>query len=297
MPLLDLVRLLLGASLLSLAAVRDWRTRRVPDAPWILLAAAGLLLLGWELGSATAASAAYLVLLPSGLLLLDVFWDRGEGFFARVSSFVLYGAAALGVVAVVAVYPGFAGPVQDRVVGGLGVLTVVVLGYLFYYLGLLKGGADAKAFMAVGMLVPGYPVLDPFPLLRLEPVLLAPFNLLFPFALATVLTTTLLLLALPVAFLARNLRAGDLRWPQALLGYRLPVGALSPFVWLLEEPAGAGVRYRVVPRREPDEVDLEVFRDLGRDRVWVTPQIPFLVPFAVGFVLTFLVGNPLLALL
>lgn len=282
--------------MLGFASLRDWRTRRVSDRVWVVLVAAGLLLLALDLALREAASLAFLILVPPAFLFLDLLWDRGEGRGARASTALFYGVAAGGLVAVLATVPGLRPDDQGLVLRGLGVLVVFGLGYLFYYLGLLRGGADAKAFMALGLLMPGYPELGSFPLLRIDPRLLGPFELLFPFALATLLTATLLLLALPLAFLLRNAARGDLRWPQAFLGYRAPLDALPPFVWVLEEPSGEGVRRYAMPRRRPEEVDLGALRRLGLDRVWVTPQIPFLVPLTVGFLVTFLVGNPLFAL-
>ncbi|MEE9163706.1 MAG: A24 family peptidase C-terminal domain-containing protein, partial [Thermoplasmata archaeon] len=168
--------------------------------------------------------------------------------------------------------------------------------YVFYYLGLLKGGADAKAFMAIGILVPGYPALGPFPLLAVGPPRLAPFELLFPFAMTTLLWGALLLIGLPLALLVRNLARGDRRWPQLLLGYKAPVDQLPRFAWTLQEVKDGRIRYRVIPRTTARETDLEALRAAGVSRVWVTPQIPFLIPLTVGFLLAFLVGNPLFAL-
>ncbi len=77
----------------------------------------------------------------------------------------------------------------------------------------------------------------------------------------------------------------------------MPLNALPPFVWLLQDVEEGRVHYDVLPRKEPGEVDLEGLRNLGIERVWVTPQLPFLLPLTLGFVITFLMGNLLLGLL
>ncbi len=294
--LLSLLRLLVGVLLLSIASLADWRTRRVGDAPWGLIAGVGLALLASELVSATRDPLPFLVLVPPALLFLDVIWERGGGRFVNGTTLLFYGLSGLAVLFLIMGFSGQGPTEQALIIRGLGILTVILLGYVFYYLGLLKGGADAKAFMAIGILVPGYPALGSFPLLAVRPPLLAPFELLFPFAMTTLLWGALLLIGLPVAFLVRNLARGDRRWPQLLLGYKAPVDQLPRFAWTLQEVKDGRMRYRVVPRTTAKEADLEALRAAGVSRVWVTPQIPFLIPLTVGFLLAFLIGNPLFAL-
>ncbi|MEE9267809.1 MAG: A24 family peptidase C-terminal domain-containing protein [Thermoplasmata archaeon] len=293
---LSLLPLLVGVLLLSIASWADWRTRRVGDAPWGLMAGVGLALLAGELVLATRDPLPFLVLVPPALLFLDVLWERGGGRFVYGTTLLFYGLSGLAVLFLILGFSGQGPTEQALIIRGLGILTVILLGYVFYYLGLLKGGADAKAFMAIGILVPGYPALGPFPLLAVGPPLLAPFELLFPFAMTTLLWGALLLIGLPLAFLGRNLARGDRRWPQLLLGYKAPVDQLPRFAWTLQEVKDGRMRHRVVPRTTAREADLEALRAAGVSRVWVTPQIPFLIPLTVGFLLAFLVGNPLFAL-
>ncbi|MFQ6012118.1 MAG: A24 family peptidase C-terminal domain-containing protein [Thermoplasmata archaeon] len=291
---LSLMRLLVGALILSYASMADWRTRRVGDRPWALMAGVGLALLTTELVLATDEPLPYLLLVPPALLFLDVLWERGGGAFAYGSTLLFYGVSGLAVLLLVL---GFSeSQEQQLILRGLGILTVILLGYVFYYLSLLKGGADAKAFMAIGVLVPGYPALGPLPFLSVDPPLLGPFELLFPFALSTLLLGALLLLGLPVVFLVRNLARGDRRWPQLLVGYKAPVDDLPRFAWTLQEVKDGEMTHHVFPRTTTREADLEALRAAGLRRVWVTPQIPFLLPLTVGFLLAFLLGNPLFAL-
>lgn len=293
---LALLRLLVGAVILSYASYSDWRTRKVSDAPWVLMVGAGLALLATEVVRTTTDPLPYLILVPPAFLFLDVLWDRGGSAFAYGSTLVFY---VLSILAVILLLLGFPtqGPGEQRLIRqGLGIVTVVLLGHLFYYVSLLKGGADAKAFMAIGLLVPGYPLLPPFPLLRPDPRLLGAFEVFFPFAMTTLLLAGLLLVVLPVAFLLRNLARGDRRWPQLLLGYTAPLGDLPRFAWALQEVEDGRTTYHVVPRKTTSEIDHEALSAAGFQRIWVTPQIPFLLPLTAGFLLAFLMGNPLFAL-
>jgi preflagellin peptidase FlaK len=52
------------------------------------------------------------------------------------------------------------------------------------------------------------------------------------------------------------------------------------------------------PKRGPPLTeDLARLRAAGVDRVWVTPQTPFMVPLFGGFILAFVVGNLLIGIL
>jgi len=52
------------------------------------------------------------------------------------------------------------------------------------------------------------------------------------------------------------------------------------------------------PRKRQDRA--AIARDLkaaGVSRVWVTPQLPFLVPLAIAYVVSFVIGNPIMGLM
>ncbi len=151
------------------------------------------------------------------------------------------------------------------------------------------GGADAKALIALSVLVPRWPVLGPFPLGGVPSV--PPLDV---FAFAAFSNALIAGLAAPVALLARNLRRGN-RGRYAWLGYPAEVARLDPVrMKLLGDPTGAlGPRFG---GREltPDLLD-HLWSRLGADaKVWVTPKLPFMVPLAAGFGTALVLGNLLL---
>ncbi|MCJ2520141.1 MAG: hypothetical protein LN412_04240 [Candidatus Thermoplasmatota archaeon] len=294
---LFLARLLLGTGLLSYAALRDWKTRKVSDGAWVLMGGIGLTLFSFEIIEGTGDLRTFLILVPMALLLLDVLWDRSEVGHERVLTTLLYVASASVGILLVVYFPQFGPEEQDLLRRGFGALVIILLAHLFYYFGLLKGGADAKAFISIGLLVPGYASWGPLPLIALRPEITEAFELFFPFALTTLMNSALLILVLPAYFLMRNLLRGDFRWPQVLLGYKASLDLLPQYAWVLQEARGGGVRYYVFPRKGTGSADLEGLRRLGITRVWITPQIPFLLPMTIGYVLTFVVGNLLFSLL
>jgi len=119
----------------------------------------------------------------------------------------------------------------------------------------------------------------------------------FPFAFVVLVNSALLFLVVPLAFLARNLAAGDAKVPRALFGYRVPVNGVPKYAWLMDRIEDGKPVHTYFPRRAEDrEEQLRLLREHGFEKVWVTPQLPFVTAMLVGFVLAVVVGNPLLAL-
>ncbi|WP_232686522.1 A24 family peptidase [Halobacterium zhouii] len=164
----DLLRLL-AVPALGWAAVRDWKTRRVPNDLWSPLAFLGFALLFWE-----------------GLVSLG-----------QPGAFQLY-----------AVRVAFS------------VLFVVPLAYGFWYVGGF-GGADARAFMVLAVLLPTYPYYEVagYALPQIHTAV-GIFSL-------TVLTNTVLLgLAYPLVLGARNALAGEFSYVM-FVGRRVRVPELA----------------------------------------------------------------------
>lgn len=234
-PLFDLLRLFVGVSLLGFASYTDWRWRRAPNLLWLLMAAAGALLL-----TAEAAT--------------DV-----PAFLARWP----YLAAAVALAALV---------------------------YGLWWVGLIAGGADAKALMALALLVP-YPV----SLAEGVPPLAGPL----PGGFTILGNSLVVFLAVPVGLLLWNLAHGDLRPPHLLLGLkRRAADVRRGHHWPMEVVDETGARRtRLFASRMSDQEIEETFariQALGEARVWVTPKVPFMIPILVGFVLAFLAGDLLL---
>ncbi|MDZ7702297.1 MAG: A24 family peptidase [Halobacteriales archaeon] len=119
---------------------------------------------------------------------------------------------------------------------GVSVGVLVPLGLVFHRLGLV-GGADAKAFVALGVLFPTYPLYTlgglTLPLVR------PPLGV---FSLTAVTNGALLGLLYPVALLVRNLADGELS-PASLRARRVPWTALpATHGRLAETPEGRTLR-------------------------------------------------------
>lgn len=170
----------------------------------------------------------------------------------------------------------------------LGALGIIVLAYVLWYVRLLYGGADAKAMMALAVLLPyrpahhvgawGLPVGEAF----------------LPTALTTLTNGVALMVMLPVLFALYNLVRGHVAVPAMFVGRKMPLEAAanSP-VWIMEHVDDAGqVRRRTFPRRDLDATaNAARLHEKGVMEVWVTPKVPFMIPLAVGYLLALGVGD------
>jgi hypothetical protein len=104
-------------------------------------------------------------------------------------------------------------------------------------------------------------------------------------------------LAVAGAVAVRNAARGEFELWRGFTGYSIPVAELPRrFVWVRDPSFGDA-------RREEGEIEaseddrrrrVEIARELadrGVRRIWVTPQIPFLVVMAVGAVAALVAGN------
>jgi preflagellin peptidase FlaK len=281
------------------AAWSDVREREVPDLLWQVLG-----VLGFGMG--------YLAWVPFGALsyalwtIVGLFvlqhlfaWDlwlgpKGET-YADLIELVVYLLVIVIVTGSVFVYGLGSGGVPVPVVA---VLITVLFARGLFEAGILFGGADAKALMIAGLLVPMFP----HTLIVLPPAV-APITQYLPFAVNVLMNSALFSVVVPLAIAVRNIRAGEFRGISGFVGYSIPVDDLpKKFVWVRDPMFGEGreeeksIETSDDDRRRRETLAQEL-RAKGVQRVWVTPQIPFLVLMALGVVGALLAGNLLFDLI
>jgi hypothetical protein len=275
---------------LGYAAWSDWRTREVSDHLWELMAAAGAVIGFLAVGTSGPLAAALWIVVSLFVVQHLVPWDAplekaGTWLPGIVEVGMYVGTFAVLLVAFLSSGLGPAGlPVPV-----VAVFASVLLARLMFEIGLLYGGADAKALMVVALLVP----LDLTPLLPL-PGTATTVLALYPFALNLVMNAALLSLAVPIGIAVHNLQRGDFEFPRGFVGYRIPVAELPHrFVWLKDptfrresEEAETSEEDRQVRERQATELAAA-----GAREVWVTPQLPFVVLLAGGALVAVVAGN------
>ena len=286
---MDALRLVSAISVLAVASVLDWRTRKVPNIYWIVIGVLGLVLIPVQILADGQDPAYILVLIPVLAILADVYLDSNEETArARYALFMKYAIAVLSMV-ILAVYLGGDEYFQHLLaVPGLMLLIVVL-----YMLDVVRGGADAKALLSLAVLFPFYPDFDSIPLLRAES---ASAEILFPFTFVVLVTAAIIVALFPLAFLAINVARGDTKLPYSFLGYRLPAAAaLSKHVWLMERIRNGKHELRARPMHDEDvSKAIHSLQEAGFSKIWVTPKIPFIIPMLIGLIVSAIVGNVLL---
>ncbi|MCD6480950.1 MAG: prepilin peptidase [Thermoplasmata archaeon] len=152
------------------------------------------------------------------------------------------------------------------------------LALLLYVFGM--GGADVKAMWSIALLSPLQPSFYGFPFFS-SPI--------FVFPLTFLINSLLLVAFLPLFFLLYNATKKDISFPQCLFGYRMEAEkAKKTFVWSMERNDGSR---GIMPVKDFN------FEKAGNRKIWVTPQMPFLLFMSLGFFISYVFGDILFFLL
>jgi len=189
----DLTNYLLGVDIALLvagfayAAWADFRDREVSDALWQVLGVVGFLI-GFAIIAPGGVIPLVLWLVVGLFVIQHLFaWDLRLGRFGERYADLVELAVYVAVVAVVGVAIARVGVGADGVpVPVLAVLVSVLFARGLFEAGILYGGADAKALMIAGLLVPMFP--NPF---LAPPASIAPVTAIIPFAVNVLMNSAL----------------------------------------------------------------------------------------------------------
>ncbi len=292
MTYLSIVRFIVGLSFLSVAALMDIKTRRVTDKLWIVMAVVALALLSIQLFNKEVGWRYYLIFIPIIVLLSEAFYEVPALFTDKGINFGVLTWFFIPVITVT--YQIFS--ISDDIFfwSLLAIPIMMIIVFILYYFAILYGGADAKAVLVLAILVPFYPHIPGFTHTGLVSQQIPFMQIMFPFTLIVLLNASIIVLFILPVYLFINLKNKDFGFPQMLFGYRMDIENVSDsFVWPMERYNEDGERtIKLFPRGDMDEV-IETLRKRGLKRVWVTPKIPFIVPICIGYVISFLIGNPI----
>ncbi len=284
---------------LALAAAWDLREREVPDGLWQALGVLGLA--GGAVVLSYAGPFPVVVWIVVGALALEHMfqWDaNSDGPLARwadVLELVFY--------ALVTAFVGVS--VLRWGVGGSGVpavavalLVTIIVARVLFEAGVLYGGADAKALIIAGVLVPLFPT----PWLTL-PAHAQSFATFVPFAVNLLMDAALLSVVIPIAVAVRNARRHEFDVRTGFTTYTIPVAELPQrYVWV-RDPARPTTpeEEEAIETSEQDRAwrvkVADELRARGIDRVRVGPQLPFIVLMLGGALGALLLGNWIIDLL
>ena len=166
---------------------------------------------------------------------------------------------------------------------------IIVIMYVFFQLRLIFGGADAKAVMALAILIPIQPVLSIFPLWDRSYM---------PYTWVIFSNALILFLLIPLSLLFYNLTKKNIEFPHMLMGLKMKVEkAKKSFVWPLEKIIDGKRKMVYMPKEFDADKELKQFEKEGIREIWVTPKIPFMIPLLASFFVSFIFGDILTYLL
>ena len=162
---------------------------------------------------------------------------------------------------------------------------MIAMVYLFFQMRLIFGGADAKALMALAILVPITPSINSYPL----------FESVMPFSWVIFSNSIVLFLVIPLSLLFYNIYKKNLMFPHCLFGYMISVKkAKESFVWPIEKIVDGKRKLVKMPKSFDIDAELAEFEKYGIKKIWVTPKVPFMIPLLAGFITAFLIGDILM---
>ena len=191
----------------------------------------------------------------------------------------------------------------DIMLQAFAIMIWIIIFYGFYNLSLPRGGADTKALMALMILFPLYPIFENITLQTsfytiLTDLAESGIAYIFPFAFTVLMNAALIMIVVIICFLIFNISKRDLKFPHAVLGYKMKIQDIQhKFVWPLERLVEGKRKLMVFPGSEKEvQAELKKFKTAGITQIWVTPKIPFIIPITIGIILTIILGNILFEL-
>ncbi len=268
------------AVLLS-SAVSDWRKREASDLHWAVIMGIGCVLFAIRLYDAEASPVSYAAVASMAFMAADLLWERETGVKVDLALYLLIIAST--VMAVFSLRDG------DLLWNYMSIPVMYLLMNALYYSGVVRGGADAKAVIAVAFVCPLYPVFGDLSLIGIPsgslPLFVVPaFSVFMIAALLTVL------LAVPYAI--ANIARGDAEFPNMFAGIRMGIDrAEKSHVWPMEDVVDGVLRSNMSGTEDPEV--FQRLRAFGAEKIWVTLIIPFLVPITIAYAIVVFLGNPL----
>jgi preflagellin peptidase FlaK len=160
---------------------------------------------------------------------------------------------------------------------------MIGLVYLLFQLRIIFGGADAKAIMAIAILVPLEPFIFQFPIFQ---------GGFMPFSWTIFQNSLIIFLFIPLSLFIFNIIKRDTKFPNAFLGYVMDIKtAREKFVWPLERIVDGKLKRSYMPKEFDASKEFDKFEKEGIKEIWVTPKVPFMIPLLIGFIISFILGD------
>ncbi|MBS3816703.1 MAG: hypothetical protein KGY76_03975 [Candidatus Thermoplasmatota archaeon] len=291
----SVVRFVIGLLFLSIASIKDLKSRRVPNELWIVMGSIAMVILFVELWMKDIRWEHFLIFVPIGILFSETFVERPPIYSEGRLNFLVLGWLMLPAVVFIYMLNVLSGSWLFWSLAMIPAIMLFAFGMYFFYI--IQGGADAKAIITLAVLLPFYPEIPRLTHNAVPSSQIPLMQAFFPFTLVILLNSSLVVIVLPLSYFFVNLSKGDIDLPKMFFGYKKRVYEIEDsFVWPMQYYEDGKLKTELFPRTGTDE-KLKSLRKHDRELVWTTPKLPFIVPMLIGFVLSFLIGNPLMYLM
>ncbi len=291
---LSIIRFVICFLFLGIAVISDIRTRKVPNDLWMIMAPIAASTLAIDLYLRGVGWRYYLIFVPIGFLFIEALIEMPPLFSnGKINPYIL-GWFMLPVL--VLIYMLYSIESSMLLLSLMSVIVMMVLAFVLYYFAILYGGADAKAVVVLAVLFPFYPEIQGLTHWLGDTATIDFMEIFFPFTFVILLNAALLTLFLSIYYFALNLKNSDIAFPEMFFGYKMKVDKIEDsFVWPMEYYENGKKRIKLFPKGLTEGA-VKSLKERGKDKAWVSPKIPFLVSMFFGFLLSYILGNPLLYL-
>ena len=276
--------------MLGYGAWTDHKTRRVPNQTWLISGTLASVLLAYEFTTEEYSLHIWALLVATIVLFYNAFVDE---YVLDNNQMMLWRAVqVLGILC--AAYFLFSVESEElsaqdyKLVDVVSISILILLMYVWFYLGPTIGGADVKAIMTIGLVAP-------FTLSFGSDTFTAFETRGFPYPFVVFMNSLLLYLLIPLSLAVYNIFKGNLEKPyfQIFFGTKMKIDlARESFVWPMQQIIGGKVvMVAFVKNKDDSDTQWDKLEESGVDNPWITFKIPYIIPLALAFVLSAIFGD------
>ena len=276
--------------MLGYGAWSDHKTRRVPNQTWLISGTIASVLLAYEFTTEEYSLHIWALLVATIVLFYNAFVDE---YVLDNNQMMLWRAVqVLGILC--AAYFLFSVESEElsaqdyKLVDVVSISILILLMYVWFYLGPTIGGADVKAIMTIGLVAP-------FTLSFGSDTFTAFETRGFPYPFVIFMNSLLLYLLIPLSLAVYNIFKGNLEKPyfQIFFGTKMKIDlARESFVWPMQQIIGGKVvMVAFVKNKDDSDTQWDKLEESGVDNPWITFKIPYIIPLVLAFVLSAIFGD------
>ena len=276
--------------MLGYGAWTDYKTRRVPNQIWLISGTIASVLLAYEFTTEEYSLHIWALLVATIVLFYNAFVDE---YILDNNQMMLWRAVqVLGILC--AAYFLFSVESEElsaqdyKLVDVVSISILILLMYVWFYLGPTIGGADVKAIMTIGLVAP-------FTLSFGSDIFTAFETRGFPYPFVVFMNSLLLYLLIPLSLAVYNVIKGNLEKPyfQIFFGTKMKIDlARESFVWPMQQIIGGKVvMVAFVKNKDDSDTQWDKLEESGVDNPWITFKIPYIIPLALSFFVSAFFGD------